>query len=76
MDIKTAKTEELAAERARLNAQADEARRAAKAIQAELDFRAAIKEYEELSEPQKRALAHVIGAAGIGSTAKVGTPGE
>lgn len=75
MDIKTAKTEELRAEKARLNAQADEARRGAKAIQEELDYRANVAAFEAMPEAKKRALAHVIGAAGIGPTSKVGTPG-
>lgn len=76
MDIKKASVEELVAEKARLNAQADECRKEAKEIAGELDFRANVAAFEAMPEGKRRALAHVIGAAGIGSTAKVGTPGK
>lgn len=76
MDIKTATTDELKAEKAKLNALADETRRGAKAIQAELDFRANVEAFKALPEAKRRALAHVIGTEGIASTAQVGTPGK
>lgn len=76
MDISKETTDALRARKADLNRQVDALRAEAKAIAAELDFRANIEAFNALPEAKRRAFAHVIGAQGVQPTSGVGTPGR